>query len=110
HLRIAIEDDHEVGNRSGLGYTVERAVAVLSTLRADELAATCAGIVQAQVVTSFRTLPGVDNTAARAAERLGRDVYGAAYARAAALTYEQVAPTLITALDELLATEEPADV
>jgi predicted ATPase/class 3 adenylate cyclase len=104
HLREAIAGDHDIGYRAGIGYTVERAVAILSTLREDELAALCAGIVQARVVTGFRTLPQADDTAARVAARLGADAYNAAYNQGAALTYEQVGPALVAALDELLAT------
>ncbi|HXY93241.1 MAG TPA: hypothetical protein VEP49_12240 [Acidimicrobiia bacterium] len=102
HLRAAITNSHDIGYRAGIGYTVERAVAILATLRADQLAATCAGVVQAHVVTSFRTLPQIDQTANRVAARLGPDAYRAAHTRGTALTYEQVAPTLLAALDELL--------
>ena len=40
---------HDRGSRINLGSAVERAVAILASLRDDTLAATCAGIVQAQL-------------------------------------------------------------
>ena len=63
HLRTAIANDHDIGFRTGIGFTTERAIAIFATLGDDELAATCAGIVQTQVVSTFRTLPQVDRTA-----------------------------------------------
>ena len=105
-LRDAIAICHDRGSRINLGSAVERAVAILASLRDDSLAATCAGIVQAHVVTPFRTLPQVDRTAARVAERLGPDAYQAAYTRGATLAFEKVAPTLLAALDDLLATTD----
>jgi predicted ATPase/class 3 adenylate cyclase len=106
HLRGAIAADHDMGARASAGFTLERAIVVLARLGDDELAAMCAGIVQAEIVASFRTLPQADRSAARVAERLGPDAYAAAYARGAALNYEAVAPMLLTALNDLLAAEE----
>jgi hypothetical protein len=103
-LRAAIALCHDIGVRVNLGLAVERAVAILVSLCEDSLAATCAGIVQSQSVTRFRSLPEIDRTAAQIAERLGPDAYQAAFARGAALTYEEVAPTLLAELDRLLAT------
>ena len=92
---------HDRGSRVNLGSAVERAVAILASLRDDSLAATCAGIVQSQSVTTF-PLP-VDHTDVTwIAERLGPDAYQAAFARGAALAYEEVAPTLLADLDQLL--------
>ena len=102
-LRDAIATNHDRGSRINLGQAVERAVAILASLREDSLAATCAGIVQAHVVTPYRTLPQIDRTAARVAERLGPDAYQAAYTRGATLASEKAAPTLLAALDDLLA-------
>ena len=106
HLRTAIANDHDIGFRSGIAFTMERAIVIFASLRDDELAATCAGIVQTQVVSTFRTLPQVDRTAARVAERMGPDDYQAAFARGASLTYEAVAPIILAALDDLLATSD----
>ncbi len=105
-LRDAIAICHDRGSRINLGSAVERAVAILASLRDDTLAATCAGVVQAHVVTPSRTLPQVDRTAARVAERLGPDAYQAAHTRGATLAFEKVAPTLLAALDDLLATTD----
>jgi tetratricopeptide (TPR) repeat protein len=99
-LREAIAICHDRGSRVNLGSAVERAVAILASLRDDSLAATCAGIVQSQSVTTFPSQ--IDHTAARIAERLGPDAYQAAFARGAALAYEEVAPTLLADLDQLL--------
>ncbi|MFI5046282.1 MAG: hypothetical protein ACHQIG_04390, partial [Acidimicrobiia bacterium] len=101
-LRAAIELCHDIGVRVNLGLAVERAVAILASLREDSLAATCAGIVKSQSVTKFRSLSEIDRTAAQIAERLGPDAYQGAFARGAALTYEEVAPTLLADLDQLL--------
>jgi predicted ATPase/class 3 adenylate cyclase len=106
HLRGAIVADHDMGAQASAGSTLERAIVVLARLGDDELAATCAGIVQAEIVASFRTLPQADRSAARVAERLGPDAYAAAQARGAGLTQEEVAPMLLTALNGLLAAEE----
>ena len=76
----------------------------LARLGDDELAATCAGIVQAGVVATVRMLPQADRSAARAAERMGPDAYQAAFDSGTALSYEQVAPTLLAELDRALAT------
>jgi predicted ATPase len=105
-LRDAIATCHDRGSRVNLGLAIERAVAILANLREDSLAATCAGIVQAHVVTPYRTLPEIDRTAVRVAERLGPDAYQAAYTRGATLAFEKVAPTLLAALDDLLATAD----
>ena len=107
-LRDAIATCHDHGGRINLGLAIERAVAILASLRDDTLAATCAGIVQAHVVTPHRALPQVDRTAERAAERLGADAYQAAYTRGATLAPEKAAPTLLAALDDLLATTDAA--
>jgi hypothetical protein len=107
HLRTAIVWSHDAGGRSQLGMTVERAVATLASTGDDDLAATCAGIVQSQSVTTFRALPQIDRTAARVADRLGADAYQTAVARGAALTYPQVAPTLLAQLDALLTSTHP---
>jgi predicted ATPase/class 3 adenylate cyclase len=108
HLRTAIAASHDVGNRVNLGMTIERAIATLASIRDDELAARCAGIVQSQTVAQFRSLPQVDRTAERVAERLGAAAYQAAYASGSALTYPEVASNLLAALDdELAVTVEP---
>jgi ABC-type Fe3+-hydroxamate transport system substrate-binding protein len=82
--------------------TVERAVATLASTHDDDLAATCAAIVQCHTIATFRSLPQIDRTAARVAETLGTDAYQAAHASGAALTYEEVAPTLLAELDRRL--------
>ena len=101
-LRENIALCHDIGVRVNLALAVERAVAILASLREDSLAATCAGIAQTQSVTRFRSRPEMDRTAAQIAERLGPDAYQGAFARGAALTYEEVAPTLLADLDQLL--------
>jgi predicted ATPase/class 3 adenylate cyclase len=101
-LRDAVALTYDAGVRVSLGFTVERAVAILASLGDDELAAFCAGIVASQSVTAFRTLPQVDRTAARVAERMGADAYEAAFARGAALSFDEVAPALLADLDRLL--------
>jgi tetratricopeptide (TPR) repeat protein len=103
-LRAAISYDHDVGVRVNLGLTVERAIAILASIGDDELAATCAGIVQSQTITTFRSLPHVDRTATRVADRLGHDAYQTAFARGASLAYQDVAPALLADLDHYLAT------
>jgi hypothetical protein len=105
-LGDAIAICHDRGSRINLGLAVERAVAILASLRDDSLAATCAGIAQGHVVTPYRTPPQVDRTAARVAERLGPDAYQAAYTRGATLAFERVVPTLLAALEDLLATTD----
>ncbi|HXY92917.1 MAG TPA: hypothetical protein VEP49_10600, partial [Acidimicrobiia bacterium] len=107
-LRAAIAFDHDMGQRSGVGLTIERAVAILSSSRDDELAAMCFGIVQSGAVTRFRSLPQVDRTAARLGERMGTDAYEAAVARGAALGAEEVVPALLAELDRLLAAASSA--
>ena len=102
------QNGHDQGGRINLGLAIERAVAILASLRDDSLAATCAGIVQAHVVTPHRVLPQVDRTAERVAERLGPDAYQAAYTRGATLAPEKAAPTLLAELDDLLATTDAA--
>jgi predicted ATPase/class 3 adenylate cyclase len=101
-LRAAIAFDHDTGNRINIGLTVERAIATFAVLGEDELAAVCAGIVQSQTITTFRGLPQRDRTAALVAGRMGQDAYEVAFARGAALAYEDVAPTLLGELDRLL--------
>jgi predicted ATPase/DNA-binding SARP family transcriptional activator/class 3 adenylate cyclase len=105
HLRHAFAVDHSTGARANLGFTVESAIAIFTRLGDDELAAMCAGIVQANVISNFRAQPQTDRAAARVADRLPSDAFEAAYARGACLTPDQVAPTLLAALDELLERE-----
>jgi predicted ATPase len=77
---------------------------ILATVGDDVLAATCAGVVQSETITTFRSLPQTDRTAARVADRMGTDQYHVAFGRGASLTYLDVAPTLIRDLGQLLQT------
>ena len=101
-LRAAIAFDHDVGVRANLGLTIERAIATLASIGDDDLAAMCAGVVQSKSVTSFRSLPQTDRTAARIADRLGSDAYEEAFARGAALAYPDVAPALLAEFDRVI--------
>ena len=63
HLRTAIANDHDIGFRSGIAFTMERAIAIFASLRDDELAATCAGIVKPK--SSVLSVPFPKSTALR---------------------------------------------
>jgi tetratricopeptide (TPR) repeat protein len=101
-LRTAIAFDHDVGVRANLGLTIERAIATLASIGDDDLAAMCAGVVQSKSVTTFRSLPRTDHTAARVADRLGSDAYEEAFARGATLAYPDVAPALLAEFDRVI--------
>jgi predicted ATPase/class 3 adenylate cyclase len=107
-LRAAIAFDNDVGIRANLGLTVERAIATLASIREDDLAAVCVGVVQSQIITTFRSLPQTDQTAARIADRLGSEAYEELFARGAALAFPDVAPTLVAELDRLISEVDEA--
>jgi len=62
----------------------------------------CAGVVQSHSVTSFRSLPQTDRTAARVAARLGPATYGEAFARGDALAHQDVGPALLAEFDRVI--------
>ena len=106
-LRRALVQIHDRGQRTGLGLTLYRTLDVCEVAGQDELAAVCAGILESETVmiaSQFTRLPRV---AARVAERLGPDPYATAQDRGAALPLDRVAPTVIAAIDEILATTAP---
>ena len=108
HLRAVVAFDHDSGNRASFALTLERMVATLAGLGEDELAAMCMGVVQAGTISSFRSLPQVDRTAARVEERMGEEAYRVAFDRGAAIPYRDVAPALLAELDRLIAADASA--
>jgi len=110
HLRTSITFSHDVGGRVSLGISVERAIVTLARTGDDELAAICAGIIEKQTITAFRTLPQADRAADRVADRMDPHAYQAAFDRGASLGFREVAPTLLAELDRLLTEPtEPAE-
>ncbi len=109
-LRRALVQLHDRGHRTGLGLALYRTLDVCEVAGQDELAALCAGVLENETVmiaSQFTRLPRV---AARVAERLGPTRYTAAHERGAGLPPDRVAPTVIAAIDEILATTTPATV
>jgi predicted ATPase/class 3 adenylate cyclase len=110
-MRAAIVEGSDIGSRTTLATSLDRAVIAFHSLGRDQLAAQLAGSVTAGALEPLTVLPfpehaAREETIRRVRDELGPEQYDQAAARGAAMSYDELVAHIVTELDREIETRD----